>query len=330
MFVDLDSNDERLTNYNCGSQQYDDSSRLAELDGNYLATPTSKDYLYFAASLRGHAKESFNVVLNLKYFEGIKYEGMTKISEGGRFVYWNPVNGPNSFLSVDNPTSIINAKRNDIEITNILIPKTIPTFNAVVYYAFSIKDKYKINKVWPFYKFYENSYGFEDVSIKVHVGGINKSKAVVQPGDTTYATIVFYNNCGYDLNMKVTAIDFEEKEKMIYNAYDLLYNLVHTIKKPISYNFFNYMVDEGLKQYITIVPSDHNVNVAQEFFDFNNINVVTIRDGFKGEYSLKITVDQNFPEEYRGKPIEIKIELNTSYFDHFPGTSTDLAPEIHK
>ena len=330
VFVDLDSNDERLTNYNCGSQQYDDSSRLAELDGNYLATPTSKDYLYFAASLRGHAKESFNVVLNLKYFEGIKYEGMTKIIEGGRFVYWNPVNGPNSFLTVDNPASIINAKRNDIEITNKLIPNTIPTFNAVVYYAFSIKDENKINKVWPFYEFYENSYGFEDVSIKVHVGGINKSKAVIQPGDTTYASIIFYNNCGYDLNMKVTAIDFEEKEKMIYNSYDLLYNLVHTIRKPISYNFFNYTVDEGLKPYITIMPSDHNINVAPEFFDFDNINVVTIRDGFKGEYSLKITVSQNFPEEYRGKPIEIKIGLNTSYFDHFPGTSTDLAPEIHK
>ena len=330
LFVDLEANDERLTNYNCGSEQYDDSSKLYEIDGNYLETPTSKDYLYFAASLRGHAKESFNVVLNLKKFDKVKYEGMTKIIEGGRFVYWNPVNGPNSFLTVDNPAYIVNAKRNDIELANRLIPLVVPTFNAVVYYAFSIKDENKKNKIWPFYEFYENSYGFDDVAIKVHVGGINRSKAVIQPGSTTYASIIIYNNCGYDLNMKVTAIDFEEKETIPYNANDLLYNLVHTIRKPLSYNFLNYTVEEELKPYITIVPSDHNINVAPEFFDFENINVVTIRDGFKGEYSLKITVADNFPKEYRGKPIEIKIGLNTTHFDHFPGTSTDLASIIHK
>ena len=64
--------------------------------------------------------------------------------------------------------------------------------------------------------------------------------------------------------------------------------------------------------------------MAPELFDFQNINVVTIRDGFKGEYYLKVVVNSNFPENLRGKPIEIKFALNTEYFDSFPGTNTDL------
>ena len=56
--------------------------------------------------------------MNLNYFDKIKYEGMVKVNEGGRFTYWNPANGPNSFLIVDDPVSIVNAKRNDIDISN--------------------------------------------------------------------------------------------------------------------------------------------------------------------------------------------------------------------
>ena len=329
ILVDLEANDERLTNYPCGNVQYDDAAKISELDGNYLETPTSKDYLYFAANLRGHAKESFNILLDLKFFNQIKYEGMTKINEGGRFVYWNPVNGPNSFLTVDNPTSIIQAKRNDIELANFVVPSYVYTYDSVAYYLLSIKDENKINKIWPYNEFYDNSYGFEDVSIQVYVGGINNTKAVIQPGDTTYARIIFYNNCGYDWNFIVGAIDFEEKELKPFNAYDLLFNLVHAVRKPTSYNFLKYIIDEDLKKYITVEPSDHNINVPPEFFDFENINIATIRDGFKGEYALKITISEDFPNEYRGKPIEIKIELNTTYFDHFPGTSTDPIKDYH-
>jgi hypothetical protein len=73
------------------------------MEGNLLVTPTSKDYLYFSANLRGKAKEAFNILLNLKNFDKIKYEGMVKVNEGNRFVFWNPTNGPNSFGVVDNP-----------------------------------------------------------------------------------------------------------------------------------------------------------------------------------------------------------------------------------
>jgi hypothetical protein len=67
-----------------------------------------------------------------------------------------------------------------------------------------------------------------------------------------------------------------------------------------------------------------------EFYDLENINVITIRDGFKGEYYLQINITNEIPEDLRGKPIEIKIGLNTSYFDHFPGTDSDPIKDYHK
>ena len=329
IIVDLEKNDTRLSNYECKENQFTPEN-LHEMEDNLLVTPTSKDYLYFAANLRGQAKEAFNVLMNLTYFDQIKYEGMVKINEGGRFVYWNPANGPNSFLVVDDPVSIVNSKRNDIEINNNLFPSRVPTFNAVVYHSYTFRDKNKINKVWPFKEYYANSYGFGDVSISVYVGGTRKSKAVVQPGETTYARIIFYNNCGFDWNMKSDAIDFDYIDSKPISAYDLLEKLVHTIQSPTEYRFLKYTVPDEYKDFLEIGPSNHNIDVPAEFFDFENINVVTIRDGFKGEYNFQINVTDNFPKELRGKPIEIKLEVLPEYFDKFPGTDTDPIKSFHK
>ena len=326
ILVDLDRYDSRLTNFNCDQEQVDPDN-LRNVEGNLLVTPTSKDYLYFAANLRGQAKEAFNVLMRLEYFDKIKYEGMVKVNEGGRFVYWNPANGPNSFLVVDNPVSIVNSKRNDIEVTNILFPQRIKTFDSIVYHHYTFRDENKINKVWPFDSYYANSYGYGDLAVSVYVGGIRKSRAVVEKGTTTYVRIIIFNNCGFDLEMKANAIEADEIGKKAISAYDLLERLVHTIRRPTSYNFLNYTVEEKYQKYIKIGPSDHNIDVPPEFFDFENINVVTIRDGFKGEYNLQVNISKDFPDELRGKPIEIKISLNTSYFEHFPGTETDLVKE---
>ena len=328
IFVDLDKNDKRLDNFVCNVSQYNESN-LYTIDGNYLKTPTSKDYLYYAANLRAHAKEAFNIVLNLQRFDKIKYEGMVKINEGGRFVYWNPVNGPNSFLVVDNPVSSVMGKRNDIEIETLVLPQKASTFNSVLYYSYAFRDTLRMNKVWPYEDFYTNSYGFGDVSITVSVGGVQKTKPALEPGKYAIAKIIFYNNCGFDWNMKGNAIDFDYKGSEPINADDLLYSRVHAIKVPTAYNFLNYVVEKEYSKYINIIPSDHNAGVAPEFFDFQNINVVTIRDGFKGEYCLRITVSEDFPDNLRGKPIEIKIQLKTEYFDHFPGSSTDPILSYH-
>ena len=322
ILVDLEKEDKRYYNYECKGEQYTPENIYQE-KGNLLVTPTDKDYLYFAANLRGAAKESFNVLMNLNYFSKLKYEGIIKINEGSRFVYWNPGWSENSYMVYDNPVSLITAKRNDITITHNILPSTVETFNAVMYNLFTIKDENKINKEWPYNKYYENSYGFGDVSVTVAVGGIKNSKPILNPGETTYAKIIFYNNCGFDWNMKAGAIDFEYKGEKKINAFDYYMNFVHTIQEPKKYNFLNYIVEEPYKKYINIEPSNHNIEVAPEFFDFGFINVVTIRDGFKGEYNLKITIKNDFPDSLRGKPIEIKIDLDTSYFDHFPGTNTD-------
>ena len=329
IIVDLEKEDKRLTEYDCKEEQYNEKN-IYTLDGNYLATPTSKDYLYFAANLRGHAKETINVVMSLQKFDQIVYEGIVKVNEGGRFVYWNPVNGPNSFLVVDDPVSVINAKRNDLIIINNIFPRRVTTFNSIIYHTYTIRDDNKINKVWPHMNYYANSYGYGDVAISVNVGGIKKTKAIVEPGKSTYAKIIFYNNCGFDWNMKANAIDFEYKGSKKLNAYDYLFNIVHAIQLPLKYNFLKYVVDKEYEPYIKIGPSGHNIEVAPEFFDFENINVVTIRDGFKGEYNLQINVTKEFPEKFRGKPIEIKIELIKTYFDHFPGEDSDPIKSYHK
>ena len=329
IIVDLDKEDDRLYNFKCDVNQYTPEN-LHTLEDNYLATPTSKDWLYFAANLRGHAKESFNIVMSLKKFDMVKYEGYVKVNEGGRFVYWNPVNGPNSFLVVDDPVNVINAKRNDIQIINNIFPSDVDTFNSVIYHSYIIKDENKIDKEWPHYDYYTNSYGFGDVAVTVSIGGIRKTKPVVEKNSTTYAKIIFYNNCGFDWNMKKGAIDFEYKGDKSINANDLLFRYVHAIQVPLKYNFLNYtIVEKEYRPYITIEPSDHNTDVGPEFFDFENINVVTIRDGFKGEYNLKIFVSDDFPDRLRGKPIEIQIGLNTNYFDQFPGESLDPIKSYH-
>ena len=329
IIVDLDKGDSRIHNYNCKEEQYTPDN-IHNLDGNLLVTPTSKDYLYFAANLRGGAKEALNIVLNLNYFSKIKYEGLVKINEGGRMVYYNPVNGINNYMYVDSPVSIVTAKRNDIEIIGQIYPKKIPTFNGIVYHSFIIRDENKINKIWPHSDYFTNSYGFGDVSVSVSVGGIRKSKPILKPGGTTYAKIVFYNNCGFDWNMNVGAIDFEYVGSKPINSFEFFHRFIHSIKLPLKYNFLNYIVEDRYKPYIRIAPSPHNIDVVGEFYDLESNNVITIKDGFKGEYYLQINITKELPEELKGKPIEIKIDLNTTYFDHFPGTDSDPIKDYHK
>ena len=129
--------------------------------------------------------------------------------------------------------------------------------------------------------------------------------------------------------MKTNAIEFEYRGSKPISALDLLSDAVHTIRAPIKYNFLNITVEERYAKYLSIAPSDHNLEVAPEFFDFGNINVVTIRDAFKGEYFLQVNVTSDFPDELRGKPIEVKLAVNPEYFDHFPGTETDLIKNYH-
>ncbi len=314
---DLEKNDPRLTSYDCSNVQQYTPETISQVD-NVVATPTVRDWLYFGANLRGGALENINVPYSMAPIPGVKIEGLVKVQDGGRFVYWNPANGPNSFLIVDNPVNVVEATRCDLAITEEVFPKSTTTFKPELYHLMTISDPAEINREWK-YETYTNNYGFGDAAVAIFVGGIQATTATIGPGQTTFVKVTFYNNAGFDWNMLARAIDFQIVGSQPISANDLLFRLVHSIQKPLAYNFMILNIPDEIKPYIDIVPSDHNIDVAPQFFDFMNINVVQIRDGYKGDYYYKLSIKNDFPESLMGKVYEIKIDLNETCFDKLPG-----------
>eukprot|EP01107_Rhizomastix_libera_P001785 TRINITY_DN12_c0_g1_i3.p1 TRINITY_DN12_c0_g1~~TRINITY_DN12_c0_g1_i3.p1 ORF type:complete len:2440 (-),score=653.16 TRINITY_DN12_c0_g1_i3:246-7565(-) len=330
--VTLEKNDDRLFNYACDtSKPMYTPDTISQFSGNYLKTETTNDWLYFGSNLRAGALENINVLYNLNPSTVLesRQEGMTKVHEGGRFVYWNPTFGPNTFQVVDDLANIVMARRTDVTVTHDKIPSESSTFKSTVIHHINMADKAEINRQWDSTIYY-NYNGFGDASTSVYVGGYKGSSALVEPGETTYVEVVFYNNAGFDWNLKANAINATEIASMPISANDLLYNLKHSIQVPNQYRFMELTFKEPeLKQYITIAPSGHNVDTAPLFFDFENINVATIRDGFKGRYFYKLDVSPNLPQKYKGKLHEISIGLKTEYFDVLPGPN-DPTPKAFK
>ena len=60
----------------------------------------------------------------------------------------------------------------------------------------------------------------------------------------------------------------------------------------------------------------------------SSINVVTIRDGFQGEYFYKLTLKSGLDEKYFGRIWEIKVKINYDYFDMLPGSSNDPSTKV--
>jgi hypothetical protein len=96
LFPWIDKYDPRLTNHDCdlSTPQYTPDT-ISQVD-NLLVTDTSSNWLYFGANLRGGAKENLNLINRIQ--PTTYYEGTAKVFDGATFVYWNPANGPNSFL----------------------------------------------------------------------------------------------------------------------------------------------------------------------------------------------------------------------------------------
>ena len=103
---------------------------------------------------------------------------------------------------------------------------------------------------------------------------------------------------------------------------------IHAVKVPSKYNFLELDIPDIIKDYIEIIPSDHNANVESQFFDFQSINVVSIRDGFQGEYYYKLTLKEGLNEKYFGRIWEIKVKINYDYFDMLPGSSNDPSIKV--
>jgi len=286
---------------------------------NTVYTDTPRDWLYFGANLRGGALEDINVLYQLSPLntDAILFEGMAKVQDGGRFVYWNPANSKNSYLVVDNPVHIVQAKRNDIEILQELIPTYTTTFDSVLFHHLTVSDPEEIEREWE-NPIYTNNHGYGDFTIQVYVGDAGTT-ALPAPGTTIRVRITFMNNAGFDINMKKNAITGNNVTQEAINSDDLMKGITHSLRVPDAYNFLEYQIPDDLKDYVEIKPCPDVVGIAPLFFDFENINVVTIRDGWKGDYYLNMKISKDFPEEKRGRLMEIPIKLVKSYFDRLPG-----------
>jgi len=316
--VPIDFDNTMEFNFKCSRDEYYSPSNISQYP-NMVYTETPRDWLYFGANLRGGALEDINVLyqLNPLQTDVIKFEGMAKVQDGGRFTYWNPANSKNSYLIVDNPVHVVQAKRNDIEIAQELIPTYTTTFDSVVFHHLTISDPEEIEREWE-NPIYTNNYGYGDFNVQVYVGDAGTT-ALPSPGTTIRVRLTFMNNAGFDINMLKDAITGENVSQEAINSDDLLKKIVHTLRVPDAYNFLEIEIPDNLKDYIKIYPCPSVVGIAPLFFDFENINVVTIRDGWKGDYYLNMEISKNFPDELRGRMLEIPIKLVKKYFEQFPG-----------
>ena len=318
-------NDSDYINYDCSNVYQYSPENISQVD-NRVKTNNDRDWLYFALNLRAEAKETLNLILKLEPFSDRQYEGETKINDGGRFTYWNPALTKNGYIYLDNNVNIINSYRVDILADVIVFPREVNTFKAVNYHLFSLEDpkenlrEYKLTT-------YTNSYGFGDSVVMINIGGTEDTNCRIKPGEYTYIKITFFNNAGFDWNLKAGAITGDEvtvKPNTLMKD-----NNIHAVKVPKEYNFLELEIPEPLKDYIEIIPSDHNKNVSSQFFDFECINLVTIRDGFKSEYYYKLTLKEGLDEKYFGRFWEIKVNLKYEYFDVLPGLDNDPATKVN-
>lgn len=114
-------------------------------------------------------------------------------------------------------------------------------------------------------------------------------------------------------------IDFTILGNQALNANDLISKVARNVLKPDKYNFLNLEIPDDIKPFVTITPSDANILTPGTFFDFDFVNVTTIRDGFKGSYFLDLAIDPALPENLRAKIYDIKLSVNPGYFNNIPG-----------
>ena len=316
---DLEEEDERYTNFDCsGENGYQYSIyNISDVD-NRVYTSNDRDWLYFALGLRGNAKENINVILRMDPISGNKYEGVTKVQDGGRFTYWEPPDGPNSYQYYDSNVNTVIAYRVDLSINQRMFPTSLYTFDSDGYQLFSIGDEKEYQREYTM-NTYMNSHGYGDATVTVYVGGTDSTKCKVDPGTFTYVKITFYNNAGFDWKMKDNGIEMIDLGYSIpLNAGQLLSDKVTAIQYPKSYNFMSYHIPEEIKDYVTLTPSQHTIDVSPQFFDLTFNNVFNIKDAFEGDYFYCLNVTENFPDKYKGKLWEIKMTLNEDYFQSLP------------
>ena len=325
---DLKENDPRYDQFECREDDPQYSIyNISQID-NRVYTGNDRDWLYFAAGLRGFAMEDINVIMKLDPIESTKFEGITKIQDGGRFTYWQPPDGPNSYQYYDGNVNTVIGKRVDLKISGKLFPNELNTFNTYLYELFEISDDKELNRTYTMTS-YMNSHGYGDATTTIYVGGVDGTSCRVEPGTFTYVKIVFYNNAGFDWKMKPDAITLNDTEygKIFLNGMDIMLGKLTAVQYPSEYKFMNYEIPEEIKPYVTLTPSQHVMDVSPQFFDLTFNNILTIKDALEGDYFYCLNVSKDFPKELEGKFWEIKLNLNESYFYTLP--SVNDSTKIH-
>jgi len=198
IYPELD--DDNYKNYDCSNQYQYNSTNISTVD-NRIRTNNDRDWLYFALNLRAEAKETLNIILTLDPFSDRQYEGETKINDGGRFTYWNPALTKNGYIYLDNNVNVIRGFRVDLLSDVAVFPKDVNTFKVNNYHLFTLEDKKEELREYKMTT-YTNSYGFGDSVVMINIGGIKDSDCRIRPGQSTYIKITFFNNAGFDWNLK--------------------------------------------------------------------------------------------------------------------------------
>ena len=318
---DLKEEDERYTNFQCTENTYQYSPYNISKVDNRVYTGNDRDWLYFAVGLRGNARENINVILRMDPMEGSKYEGITKVQDGGRFTYWQPPDGPNSYQYYDCNVNTVISKRVDLTISHRMIPTNLYTFNSYAYQLFSIADPKEKDREYTM-NTYMNSHGYGDAATTIYVGGTDATSCKIKPGEFSYVKIAFYNNAGFDWKMIPDAIPLNyEGYSLALNAMSIMTGKVTAIQYPKEYKFMSYEIPDEIKPYVTLTPSQHNMDISPQFFDLTFNNVLDIKDGHEGDYFYCLNISSTFPEKYKGKLWEIKMKLNEEYFETLPGVN---------
>ena len=320
---DLKEHDSRYTQYPCSENDYQYSIyNISQVD-NRVYTGNDRDWLYFASGLRGNAMEDINVIMKLEPIESSKFEGITKVQDGGRFTYWQPPDGPNSYQYYDGNVNTVISKRVDLTILGKVLPTTINTFNTYLYELFDINDEKETNRTYTL-NTYMNSHGYGDATVSIYVGGVDATSCRVEPGTFTYVKIVFYNNAGFDWKMKPEAITLNDTAYKVYlNAMNIMKGLVTAVQYPSEYKFMKPEIPPEIQPYVSLTPSQHVMDVSPQFFDLTFNNILNIRDALEGDYFYCLNVSENFPDELKGKLWEIKLTLDEEMFESLPPNKND-------
>ena len=327
IMMDLTNNDQRYTNFDCNGVYQYSPYNISQLN-TVVYTNTIRDEIFFAANLRGGAYETINIVLTMSPLTTNKFEGLAKVQDGGSFVYWNPANGPNSFLVCGSPVSIILATRNDLTLDCEVFPTTTTTFNPVIYHMFTIQDPAEIMRTWTLLT-YTNNYGFGDAATAVFVGGAMGTDAMLNPGDFTIVKVTLINNSGFEWNLLGGAVEAVDLGEKAINANDLISGSKHTIFEPTKYNFLQLNITPEIQPYITIIPYNPYIDVSPQYFDFLSVNLMTIPDGSSSDFYYMLNVSASLPDSLSGKVYEIGVNLIKSYFDKLPGYNDPTIPGYH-